>query len=118
MHVGKALTQNIEIGCVRRAAWEKEVITTVGGREVRNNLWSSQRRSYELSLPACLRDAEDYQSLLEIWELTEGGNHTFDFTDWTDETTLKVRFDSDLQSTGLATHLEHVDTLTIIEVKE
>lgn len=121
MHLAISLTPNIEIGAVRRSVWEKEVVRTVGGKEVRNSLWSKPLLTFEVSLPTCRRNNDDYLSLLQLWDATEGGLHSFDFTDWTDETgttVIRVRFDSELQSTAPAGHLEHIDTLILQEVRE
>jgi uncharacterized protein (TIGR02217 family) len=36
---------------------------------------------------------------------------------WTGEFNVPVRFDTPLASTGIATHLEHIDTFTLVEVR-
>lgn len=121
MHFAKQLTQNIEIGCTRRSHLEKEVVPKIGGGSVRNKLWSRPLLAFEFSLPACVRTNADWLSLLEMWEITEQGTHTFEFYDWTDETgntKIRVRFDSDFESDGLAAHLEKVGTLLIVEEPE
>jgi hypothetical protein len=51
-----------------------------------------------------------------MWSDTEKGLHSFDFYDWVDEETVKVRFDSPLQITAPAAHLRHIDTFTLKEV--
>lgn len=106
---------------MKRWVWPPEVVTQDSGSEVRNQRWSRPKRSFELSFPPSLRDGAPYLAVIEMFEDTEGGNHTFDFVDWTDETdatVVKVRFDSDLQLTGITTTLDHIDTFTIVEVFE
>jgi hypothetical protein len=50
----------------------------------------------------------------------QGALHTFLMTDWQDETggtVVRVRFDSPLEITTPAGHLDHIETLTLKEVK-
>lgn len=120
-HLNISLPVEIELGAVRRLRWQTEVVTTDGGYEVRNSRWSSPLRSYEVSFPPATRDDPVYLAVLDLYEQAEGGLHTFDFTDWTDETggtIVRVRFDSPLEVTGIATHLDHIETMTLLEVRQ
>src|SRR5574338_454228 len=102
MHINVGLTRNIEIGAVRREEWDIEVVRTDGGQEVRNTRWAEPLRSYDISLPPCDVDSDtaDFDSVRQMWSDTEGGTHTFNFHDWIDDQTVKVRFATPLQVTS------------------
>lgn len=120
-HLNISLPQQIELGATRRLRWETEVVTTDGGYEVRNSRWSAPLKTYEVSFPPSTRDDPVYLAVLALYEAAEGGLHSFDFTDWTDETggtVVPVRFDSPLEVTGIAMHLDHIETVTLIEVRQ
>lgn len=119
-HLTQTLPQEIELGAIRRVEWGTDIVTTDGGFEVRNNRWASPLRTYEVSFPTSLRDGTIYEAVVALYELAEGGLHSFNFIDWTDETgstIVPVRFDSPLEITGAATHLDHIETLTLREVR-
>lgn len=119
-HLTETLPRQIELGAIRRVEWGTDVVTTDGGYEVRNNRWASPLRTYEVSFPTSLRDGTIYEAVVALYELAEGGLHSFNFIDWTDETgstIVPVRFDSALEITGAATHLDHIETLTLREVR-
>jgi uncharacterized protein (TIGR02217 family) len=119
MHLPDFLPRELEIGAVRRLENQTEVVMTDGGFEVRNNRWSRAKRIYETSFPTSTRDGSVYQEVIALYDLAEGGLHSFNFHDWTDEsggTVVSVRFDSPLEITGLATHLDHIETITLKEV--
>lgn len=120
-HINETLPPQVELGAVRSLRWQTEVVTTDGGYEVRNSRWSAPLRTFEVSFPTATRDDPIYLAVIALYEAAEGSLHTFSFTDWTDETggtVVKVRFDSPLDITGVATHLDHIETLTLVEVKE
>lgn len=109
----------VEIGAVKRLVWSPEIVTTDGGREVRNQRQSRAKRYYDISVPTAVRDNSAYLTVLQIFEDSLGGNDTFLITDWTDETNatvVKVRFDGELQITSPTGHLDHIDTFTLVEV--
>jgi len=119
MHLSDFLPREIEIGAVRRLENQTEVVETDGGYEVRNNRWTRAKRVYEVSFPTSLRDGQVYQDVIALYDLAGGGLHSFNFHDWTDEsggTVVPVRFDSPLEITGLATHIDHIETITLKEV--
>lgn len=114
------LPEEVEIGAVRRLQYRTEVVETDGGFEVRNNRWSAPLRTYEVSFAHMRRDDPIYEAVLALYEKAEGGLHTWLFTDWTDEsggTVVRVRFDSPLEITSPASHLDHIDSMTLREVK-
>lgn len=120
-HIDTTLPEEVELGAIRRLKWETEVVTTDGGYEVRNSRWSSPLKTFEVSFPPATRDNGIYQAVIALYEAAEGGLHTFNFTDWTDETggtVVRVRFDSPLEITGIATHLDHIETVTLVEVRQ
>jgi uncharacterized protein (TIGR02217 family) len=119
-HLTETLPREIELGAVRREEWGTDIVTTDGGFEVRNNRWSSPLRTFEVSFPTSLRDGSIYSDVIALYRLAEGGLHSFSFVDWTDETggtIVPVRFDGPLEITGLATHLDHIETLVLREVR-
>ena len=120
-HLNTTLPIEIELGAIRRLRWETEVVTTDGGYEVRNSRWSSPLKTFEISFPPSTRDDPVYLAVIALYEAAQGGLHSFSFTDWTDETggtVVRVRFDSPLEITGLATHLDHIETLSLVEVRQ
>jgi uncharacterized protein (TIGR02217 family) len=119
-HINQTLPRQIELGATRRVEWGTVIVTTDGGYEVRNNRWASPLRVYEVSFPTSERDGAIYAEVIALYELAEGGLHSFDFVDWTDETgstVVPVRFDSALEITGVAVHLDHIENLTLKEVR-
>lgn len=119
-HYATRLPRQIEVGAVRRLKYSVDVVTTDGGAEVRNARWSAPLRSYELSFPSAPRDDPVYQAVIDLYVLTGGGLHSFDMAEWVDNThstIVPVRFDSPLQITGLDHRLDHIDTLTLVEVR-
>jgi hypothetical protein len=119
MHLDIQLTENIEIGAVRVLNQDSlEVVTTDGGKEVRNVRAEDEARRWEISLPTCDIDNErtNYDSVLQMWSDSEKGLHTFNFWDFISEEIVKVRFDSPLSVTAPAGHLRHIDTFTLKEV--
>lgn len=119
MHLAIQLTENIEIGAVRLLGQDSlEVVTTDGGKEVRNLRAADEARRWEISLPTVDVDGDtaDYDALRDMWRQTEKGLHSFLFHDFVDDELVKVRFDSPLQITAPAGHLRHIDTFTLKEV--
>lgn len=116
-HLARALPQEIALGPVSRADWGIEVIETDGGHEVRNARWSSPLRTFEVSFPPSLRDGAVYNEVKDLFDESMGGLHSFNFEDWTEDRTLKVRFDSPLEIIGEAMHLDRIATFTLKEVR-
>lgn len=120
-HLNTTLPEEIALGPVQRADWGIEVVTTDGGYEVRNARWSSPLRTFEVSFPPTLRSGTVYQAVVDLFEQSMGGLHTFDMVDWTDETgstLVRVRFATPLEIEGMATHLDRIATFTLQEVRE
>lgn len=119
-HLNTRLPEEVEIGAVRILEWGTEIVVTDGGHEVRNSRWSSPLRTYEVSFPHARRDDAVYEAVVALYEMAEGALHSFDFVDWTDETgstIVPVRFDSPLEIATPAGHLDHIETLTLREVR-
>lgn len=118
-HLAKFLPEELEIGAKAQRMPGTEVVDTDGGFEHRNQRWSRRKRAYEISFPISLRDGAVYQAVCDLYEEAEDFTHTFNFTDWTDEsgsTVVKVRFNSPLEIVGIAPHLDHIETISLIEV--
>jgi hypothetical protein len=118
-HIASQLTPNIEIGCVRIHGQDSlEVVTTDGGKEVRNLRAEDEPRRWEVSLPTISTsgDTTDYDAVRQMWADTSRGLDTFNFYDFVDDELVKVRFETSLQITAPAGHLRHIDTFTLKEV--
>lgn len=120
-HIDEEFTRNVEIGAVRIYDQDGlEVVTTDGGREVRNIRMDEGPRRWEIAIPTCnIEDDEgraDYDSVRSLWAQSERGLNSFNFFCFVDEEQVKVRFDSALQISAPAGHLRHIDTFTIKEV--
>ena len=119
-HFAISLPAEIEIGAVRHLTYSNEVVTTDGGNEVRNARWSTPLRRYELTVPTSKRDGEAYKRVLDLYSLTMGGLHSFEFAEWVDDTRstiVKVRFDGDLSITGIDRRHDHIEVFTLVEVR-
>lgn len=120
-HLNITLPEEIALGPVQRSDWGVEVVTTDGGHEVRNARWSRPLRTFQVSIPPSTRDGEVYQAVRDLYDESMGGLYTFNMIDWTDETgatVVRVRFDSPLETEGLAVHLDEIATFTLKEVRE
>ena len=117
-HINSQLPRNVEIGATRREQWDVEIVRTDGGREVRNTRWSAPLRTFDVALPACTRANADYIAVKQMWEDSEGGAHTFDFYDHSEEELVRVRFDTQLEITWLTPTLDKIETFSLAEVRE
>lgn len=114
------LPSTVEQGALRRLSYATDVVTTDGGHEVRNARWATPLKTFEISFPTSRRDDDVYQAVVFLFEKTLGGLHTFLFKDWTDESgssLIRVRFDSPLEITGIDRRLDHIEKLTLMEVR-
>lgn len=119
MHLWLSLPQKMEIGAQRADDWDVEVVPTDGGFEVRNERASSPLRQYHLALPIKTADDADFVALRAMWKDAHGRNFTFNFTDWIDSDTVRVRFDTGLQfTTPKRMQLHHTDTFTLKQVRD
>lgn len=119
MPLATRLTENVEIGAVRIHGQDSlEVVTTDGGKEVRNLRAEDEPRRYEVSLPTVDIDSDttDYDAVRQLWADSERGLIPFLFYDFVDEEDVLVRFETPLQITAPAGHLRHIDTFTLKEV--
>ena len=119
-HLADRLPTQIEQGAVRRLEYSTQVVETDGGGEVRNARWAAPLRTYEISFPAAQRSDPTYRAVLALYAAALGGLHSFNFAEWVDEsasTIVPVRFDSPLAITGLDRRLDHIETLTLKEVR-
>lgn len=119
MHIEVTLPNRFRVGAEKTDHWDKEVVTTVGGHELRNTEWDSPLRSFNVSLPAREATHEDFVAVREIWRLTDGGTHSFNLLDWVDEEVVRVRFDSDLDiQTPKRLQQHRVERFTLREVRD
>jgi len=119
MPIATRLTENIEIGAIRIHGQDSlEVVTTDGGKEVRNLRAEDEPRRYQVALPTVDiegGDTADYDSVRQVWADSGRGLEPFWFLDFVDDEDVLVRFESELQITAPAGHLRHIDTFTLKE---
>jgi hypothetical protein len=119
MPLGTRFTENVEIGAIRIHGQDSlEVVTTDGGKEVRNLRAEDEPRRYQVSLPVVDiegDDTADYDSVRQMWADSGRGLEPFYFHDFVDQEDVLVRFESELQITAPAGHLRHIDTFTLKE---
>lgn len=119
MHLHISLPTSIANNASRSETWDKEIIEQVGGGEVRNELWSAPLRNYEIPFPPKNRVTDAMvEAIREVWRVTGGGVHSFDFFDEADEEMVKVRFDNDLVIASLEGPWVRVETVLLKEVRE
>lgn len=120
MHLAATLPEEVEIGAVEVRDWNTEVVTTVGGFEVRNAPWSTPLRRWEVSFPVSERDDAIYTAVLDLFELAQGSRHSFNFRSWTDGDPgpfRAVRFDGPIEISGVTPDLDHIVGITLVEVR-
>jgi hypothetical protein len=115
--LSSTLPPQVEIGALRRLRYSTEIVTTDGGAEVRNARWEEPLREFEISFPISDRDNSIYNAVKDLYDEALGGLYSFNFVDWTDGTTVAVRFDSPLPITGVTPELDHIETMTLVEVR-
>lgn len=112
------MPDRIELGAMRREDWNTQINTSDDGTECRNNRWGSSLRSYDVALPLMVRTDADYIALRALFALAEGSRYTFEFLDWSDDEPVQVRFDTPLRITGQTPDLDHIDTFSLVEVRD
>ncbi len=121
MHLdGRTFPQRIALGALTESEWGVEVIKLDSGRTKRNQRWANPLRTFDLAMPLMRRDDADYQALLDLWEDSLGGIHSFDYIDHkdqTDSTVIAVRFATPLRTTSITPDLEAVEQFTLEEVR-
>jgi hypothetical protein len=119
MPIGTRFTENVEIGAIRIHGQDSlEVVTTDGGKEVRNLRAEDEPRRYQVSLPVVDiegDDTADYDSVRQMWADSGRGLEPFYFYDFVDDEDVLVRFESELQITADAGHLRQINTFTLKE---
>jgi uncharacterized protein (TIGR02217 family) len=120
MHLAMFLPEEIELGAVQRHRYSTDVVSTDGGYEKRRYRWSTPLREMEVSFAIAERDDPIYVAVRALFDASLGGAHSFNFRDWADEsgeTVLAVRFDSALEITGVTPELDHIASVTLVEVR-
>lgn len=86
MHIATRLSDEVSLDAVRRDTMQLEIVRGDSGFEDRNRLWSQFLREYEVTYPIATRGAAS-TALEEVYNAflaTGGGEHSFDFEDWRD----------------------------------
>lgn len=117
-HLSSTLPSKVEIGAERERDYGTEIVKTDSGAEVRNNRWEQPLRRYEVSFPTATRTDETYLAVEDLFDEAEGSLHSFNFKDWATGETIKVRFDSPLRTTGVTPELEHIISVSLVEVRD
>ena len=88
MHIATRLSDEVELGAIRRDTMNLDVIRSDSGHEDRVRLWSQFLREYEITYPIASRGAtsEPLQEVYNAFLATGGGEYSFDFEDWRDKT--------------------------------
>jgi uncharacterized protein (TIGR02217 family) len=88
MHIGTRLSDEVELGALRRDTMNLEIQRGDSGFEDRVRLWSQFLREYEVTYPIATRGApsEPLQEVYNAFLATGGGEDSFDFEDWRDKT--------------------------------
>jgi len=117
-HLTARLPATVEQGAIRKERYSTDIVETDGGNEVRNARWAEPLRTWEVSFPTSNRNDPTYLSVKSLFRTALGSLHTFEFADWAEYGAIrKVRFDSSMQITGIDIRLDHIDTLTLVEVR-
>ena len=72
----------ISAGAVGGPEFLTDVVIVASGQETRNQNWTNERLSYEVSHAA--RREEDWRELASFFRVVYGKAHSFRFKDWTD----------------------------------
>lgn len=95
MHIATRLSDEVEIGAIRRDTMNLEIVRNDSGHEDRNRLWSQFLREYEITYPLQARNGGPSTSLGQVYDAflaTGGGEDSFDFQDWRDYTATDELF--------------------------
>jgi uncharacterized protein (TIGR02217 family) len=87
MHIGTRLSDEVELGALRRDTMNLEIQRGDSGYEDRVRLWSQFLREYEITYPLADRDGSPSEALQQVYNAflaTGGGEDSFDFEDWRD----------------------------------
>jgi hypothetical protein len=121
MHLELSFTQNVEIGAQRIDNQDGlEVVEQDNFLEVRNLSTDDEPKEWQVAIPTVDVDGDttDYDSVRDLWATSKRGLFSFNFHDFVDEATYRVRFASHLPITAPAGHLRHTDTFTLRQVVE
>lgn len=87
MHIATRLSDEVELGAVRRDTMSLEVARGDSGFEDRVRLWAQFLREYEITYPLAERNGQPSEALQQVYNAflaTGGGELSFDFQDWRD----------------------------------
>jgi uncharacterized protein (TIGR02217 family) len=87
MHIATRLSDEVELGAIRRDTMNLEVARSDSGHEDRNRLWSQFLREYEITYPIQQRNGQPSDALQQVYNAflaSGGGEDSFDFQDWRD----------------------------------
>lgn len=118
MHLTLTIPGGFADGATRRDQWDFETVAQVGGGDVRNQLWTTPLRFYEIPFATCKSDDPDFIALKELWKATEGGLHSFNLFDDEDGEDVRVRFDGELQTTAVTGPWVRIETIQLREVRD
>lgn len=117
-HLSSTLPGKVEIGARRDLDYGTEIVRTDSGAEVRNNRWEDPLRTYQVSFPIAARTDETFVAVSALYAEAMGNLHSFNFRDWSDGSTVPVRFDGPLATVGVTPILEHIIEVSLVEVRD
>lgn len=93
MHIDERLPREVEIGAVRIDSdfEDTEIVSTDGGREVRNIRTAGGRLRFEITYPHSQQGAV-YLAVKAAYKAARGGLHSFDFQDHSEHTATDAIF--------------------------
>jgi uncharacterized protein (TIGR02217 family) len=87
MHIATRLSDEVELGAIRRDTMNLNIIRTDSGFEDRSRLWAQFLREFEITYPTQQRNGQPSDSLQQVYNAflaSGGGEDSFDFQDWRD----------------------------------
>lgn len=118
MRLWLSLPDTIESGMIRAKSRDKAVVDTDGGYEVRNTRWSGPLRNWQTAFGYGNSTDVNFAAVEAMWDNTDAGVDTFNFTDPKSNDLTQVRFDGPLQYTHDSGPLYHLDSFALKEVRD
>lgn len=84
MHIATRLSDEIELGALRRETMDLIITRNDGGFEDINRQWSQFLCEYEVTYPVSLRTGSNFLEVRNAFRATGGGEHSFELKDWAD----------------------------------
>ncbi len=93
--VSERLPSRIEASAVKRPAYSTEIVRTDGGGVHANARWSGSLAEWDINIPPCKRNSQDYLATMALFDAVRGSHLTFDFHDVETCADVEVRIKGD-----------------------